>query len=233
MNSIKLKDDFFYVENFLDENTCKSIINYFDFLVDNKILKWNEISFYGSQAMGYWPTDENLKLFGLEPDFFNQLKEKIKKQCEESLGLELREVSYHAQRWIEGAFADYHSDNSDDEGNPTAFEKSKYAAFLYLNEDFSGGRLKFKSHDIDLVPKTGLIAMFAGGHGNEHMVTTITNGIRYTVGSFWDDASIEYSEEKKKAWEDELKEVRSEQEDLYKKWATPEGKPVMPKERNV
>lgn len=227
----KIRDEFFIVENFIDKETCKSIINYFDFLVDNKILKWNEISFYGSQAMGYWPSDVNLLKFGLPEDYFNQLKEKIKNKTEELLGFDLNEVSYHAQRWIEGAFADYHSDNSDEHGNPTAFEKSKYAVFIYLNEDFNGGHLKFKDNSIDIKPSTGLMVAFAGGHTREHMVTTVKDGIRYTIGSFWDDARCEYTEEQKQAWADELKKVRAEQEELYKKWATPEGKPVMPKGR--
>lgn len=227
----KLKEDFFIIENFLDEKTCNSIISYLSYLVDNNILKWNEISFYGSQAMGYWPSDSRLLNFDLPEDYFNQLKEKIKLMSEECLGIELNEISFHAQRWVEGAFADYHSDNSDAEGNPTAFERSKYAAFLYLNENFDGGHLKMKNYPIEVKPKTGLIAIFAGGHGNEHLVTTIKNGNRYTVGSFWDDARCVYSDEKKQAWADELKQVRSEQEEMYKKWATPEGKPSMPKGR--
>ena len=162
---------------------------------------------------------------------FNKLKQKIKSKTEELLGFEVNEVSYHAQRWIEGAFADYHSDNSDEHGNPTAFEKSKYAVFIYLNDDFEGGHLKFKDGSIDIKPEIGLAAFFAGGHQREHMVTTVKGGIRYTIGSFWDDASCVYSEEQKQSWADELKQVRAEQEELYKKWATPEGKPSMPKGR--
>lgn len=228
MNIKKLKEDFFVVENFLDEKTCAAIISYLDFLVEHNILKWNEISFYGSQAMGYWPADDNLKLFGLDADFFSQLKEKIKNVTEDCLGFEVNEVSYHAQRWIEGAFADYHSDNSDEDGNPTAFERSKYAAFLYLNDNFDGGHLKMKNYPIDIKPEIGLLAIFAGGHTNEHRVTTVENGKRYTVGSFWDDARSVYTDEQRKAWEEELKQVRAQQEVLYKIWATPEGKPVAP-----
>lgn len=227
----KIRDEFFIVENFIDPETCSAIINYFDFLVEHKILKWNEISFYGSEAMGYWPSDPNLKRFGLPEDFFNQLKEKIKNKTEELLGFEVSEVSYHAQRWVEGAFADYHSDNSDEVGNPTAFERSKYAVFIYLNDNFEGGHLKFKDGDIDIKPEIGLGAFFAGGHTREHMVTTVRGGIRYTIGSFWDDASIVYTDKQREAWDMELKAVRAEQEQIYKKWATPEGRPVMPEGR--
>ena len=103
--------------------------------------------------------------------------------------------------------------------------------FIYLNDDFEGGHLKFKDGSIDIKPEIGLAAFFAGGHQREHMVTTVKGGIRYTIGSFWDDASCVYSEEQKQSWADELKQVRAEQEELYKKWATPEGKPSMPKGR--
>jgi hypothetical protein len=218
MNIVQLKDDFFYIESFINEEECKSIISYLEWQVDNKILDWNQISFYGSMAMGYWPYDENLKMFNLEKDYFNSLKEKIQNVSEKEIGKKLSEVSYHAQKWVEGAFAGYHSDNSDEEGNPTAFERSKYAAFLYLNDNFDGGNLKFKNFDINLKPKTGLIAIFAGEHGNEHMVTTVSNGTRYTVGSFWDNADAEYSDEKRKQWEDELKSVREKQSEEYKDW---------------
>jgi hypothetical protein len=35
-------------------------------------------------------------------------------------------------------------DNSNEDGSPSEFERSKYAAFIYLNDDFSGGYLNFK-----------------------------------------------------------------------------------------
>lgn len=224
-----LKDDFFYVENFITEEECNSIINYLEWQVNNKILDWNQISFYGSMAMGYWPYDENLSIFNLDKNYFNNLKEKIKNISEQAIGKELSEISYHAQKWVDGAFAGYHSDNSDENGNPTAFERSKFAAFLYLNDNFDGGHLKFKNYDIDIKPKTGLIAIFAGGHGNEHMVTTVSKGTRYTVGSFWDDAKSEYSDEKRKAWADELEKVRADQEVLYKEWDAGKKNGFIPK----
>ena len=228
MNPIKVKDDFFYIENFLTEFECNAIINYLDWQVEMGYIKWNDISFYGSLAMGYWPTDNNLERFGLNKNYFNSLKERIKSTSETLLGKELSEVSYHAQKWTTGAFADYHSDNSDEDGNPTAFQRSKYAVFIYLNENFTGGSLKFKNHPIDLKPKEGLIAIFAGGHGNEHMVTTVESGERYTVGSFWDTADSVYSDEEKKKWEIELKEVRSEQEKIFEKWSEDKKNGIIP-----
>jgi hypothetical protein len=236
MNYTKFKQDGWYVENFLSDTECEAVIQYWDYITNNNLLQWNQISFYGSLAMGYWPEDPILEKFGLSKTFFNEFKIKVKKAAEVLIEKELTEVSYHAQKWVTGAFADYHSDNCDEDGNPTAFERSKYAAFVYLNDDFEGGELKFKNSDIFLKPKKGMLAVFDGGFGNEHMVTTVKSGERYTIGSFWDRADCVYTDEQRKAWDDELKQVRSEQEKLYKKWEIDEkigDAPKLPEGRDT
>jgi hypothetical protein len=238
-NFIKHKEDCFTLENFLTEKECEKIISYLEYHVKTGKDKWNQISFYDSYAVGFWGSqfeeghpeywkDKNLKLFGLEEDYFLKLKQKIKNISEEALGIELKEVSYHAQKWLEGAFASFHSDNSDEYGNYTAFERSKYAVFIYLNDNFEGGYLNFEKYDIQIKPKTGLIAIFAGGHNNEHEVTKVIGNTRYTIGSFWDDASCEYTEERKKQWEQELSAVRAGQEVTYKKWAEDKERGIIP-----
>jgi hypothetical protein len=213
------KDDVYTIENFITEQEATAMIKYLENLVETGRLKWNQISFYDSFAMGFWDSDPILPEFGLPEDYFNRLKFKFKKAGEEIFGHKFAEISYHAQKWIEGAFADFHSDNSDEDGNPTAFERSRYAGFLYLNENFKGGLLNFRDYDITIEPKIGLIAIFKGGHGNEHEVTQIKDGVRYTIGSFWDDARIEYTDEQRQRWADELAQTRKEQDVQYDKWA--------------
>lgn len=217
----KHKEECFTVENFMSESECSSIISYVDWLVENNILEWNQISFYDSFAMGFWEEDPTggCEKFGLPKNYFHGiLKPRIKNICENVLGKELSEVSYHAQKWDEGAFAGFHSDNSDEHGNPSEFERSKYAAFIYLNEDFEGGYLNFKNYDIKITPKIGMIAIFAGGYTNEHEVTKVHGGTRYTVGSFWDNADSFYTEEQVKNREERLKKTRADQDILYKQW---------------
>lgn len=218
MKIIKIKKDTYVIKNFMTKQECDAIVKYLEWQVNVGYITWNQISFYGSLAMGYWPYDNNLIAFGLPSTYFDELKNRIKKASEEVLGIDLSEISFHAQKWITGAFADYHSDNSDEEGNPTAFERSKYASFAYLNDDFEGGLLKFKGSDIVIKPEVGLLAVFAGGHENMHRVTTVESGERYTVGSFWDDAKNEYTQEQRDRWAAELAKVREEQEVLYKRW---------------
>jgi len=214
------KDDVYTIENFITEQEAEAMIKYLESLVTSGRLKWNQISFYDSFAMGFWDSDPTLPEFGLPEDYFNRLKFRFKKAGEDIFGHKFAEISYHAQKWIEGAFADFHSDNSKD-GKPTAFERSRYAGFLYLNDDFDGGILNFQHYDIAIKPKVGLIAIFKGGHGNEHEVTQVKNvkRERYTIGSFWDDARIEYTDEQRQRWADELAQTRQEQDVQYDQWA--------------
>lgn len=225
----KYKEECFTVENFLTEHECKAIVSYTEWLVSNNILEWNQISFYDSYAMGFWPSDKNLEKFGLPENYFHEiLKPKIKDACEKLLDLNVEEVSYHAQKWDEGAYASFHSDNSDEHGNPSEFERSKYAAFIYLNDDFTGGYLNFKNYDIKIHPKIGMMAVFAGGYTNEHEVTKVHGGTRYTVGSFWDKSGIVYTEDQIRERENKLKKTRAMQDDMYKKWQEEKKNGIVP-----
>jgi hypothetical protein len=215
---IKFKEDTFAAKNFMTQEECEKVIKYFEFLVETGKLDWNQISFYESYAMGFWEADPDLIRFGLPSDYFNKLKQRIKSLSEELIGTELKEVSFHAQKWIDGAFAGFHSDNTDEHGNPTAFIRSKFASFIYLNEDFKGGRLNWKNYDISIKPEVGMIAIFDGGFGNEHEVATIKGGTRYTIGSFWDRADCVYTKEQEKAWEEELAVVRADQKVTLAEW---------------
>ena len=221
MKITKHKDECFTVENFLTDEECDSIIKYVEWLSSKNILEWNQISFYDSYAMGFWEEDPTggCEFFGLKKNYFHGiLKKQIKEVGEKLLEKELSDVSYHAQKWLPGAFASFHSDNSNEDGTPSEFEKSKYAAFIYLNDNFSGGYLNFKHHDIKIYPKKGTIAFFAGGHTNEHEVTKVHGGTRYTVGSFWDNAESFYTEEQIREREERLEKTRAEQKITFIEW---------------
>jgi len=131
---------------------------------------------------------------------------------------QMSQISFHSQRWAPGAFANMHSDNTDNDGNSGAFTRSRYATFIYLNDDFEDGVLNFK-HGLTIVPEVGKLATFAGGFENIHEVTTVKKAIRYTLGSFWDDREeSDYPQELRDQWAEELAKVRAYQKEEQAEW---------------
>jgi hypothetical protein len=61
----------------------------------------------------------------------------------------------------------------------------KYAAIIYLNDDYVDGELFFKNRDIELKPKPGVLALFPGDEEYEHGVRPVGPGpIRYVLVGF-------------------------------------------------
>lgn len=224
-NKINLAEDIVVFENFLTEEECKNLLAYWEHSVGKETLLWEGISFYESYASNL-PDDEDLEKFNLPRDFVSNLENKIKEGSEIARNGKLRKVSFHAQKWEPGAFADYHSDNSTN-GEYNAFERSKWATFVYLNDDYDGGELQFKDNGVSIKPKAGMMASFNGGSHNEHQVTKITGGHRYTVGSFWDFEECEYSDEKRAEWEVTIAAERIQQAKDIETWAKLKEKGIM------
>jgi hypothetical protein len=52
-----------------------------------------------------------------------------------------------------------------------------------------------------------------------HEVTLITKGIRYTLGSFWDDREeSDYPEEIRNTWKEEMQKIRDAQKIEKEEW---------------
>lgn len=223
------------IPNFVDKNTAEGIISYVESKGDN----WGDIAFYGSSGMGLSPNDPTLIENGLTDNFFENLREKFKEAVELVFDRKVKANTSHAQKWDVGGFASPHSDNSDFEGNPNAFEINKYVGILYLNDNYSGGNLFFveesdeKSENVDMYGKVVPIwkdpylsfkpnaysyYVFPGGLENIHGVSEILDGTRYTMVSFWDYEDASYSQETLDRWDEEEKEVRRQQAIQKEEW---------------
>jgi hypothetical protein len=208
------------IPNFIDPEVVPKMIDFFE----NCNVDWGGIAFYGSLGKGILSDSAVVEKFGLPGNFFNELRDKYQEAVEKVFGRKVRPNTSHAQKWEVGGFASPHSDNSDHDGNPNAFEINKYVGVLYLNDNYRGGELYFCSKDNDLEPYLSFkpnaysYYVFPGGHENIHGVSEIVAGTRYTMVSFWDFEEIEYSEDIKSRWEEELKSVRKEQEKQREQW---------------
>lgn len=244
MKLTKLADDIHLYEDFISIDECKKIIKLFDVMIEKYPDYWKSISFYESYSGMYpEPNDPMLEEVGLPPTFFADTRARFKHAAGVLANQDtekMSRISFHMQRWLPGAFAPKHSDNTSNDGVYGAFTRSRYAGFLYLNDDFDGGLLKFYADNekniFEVTPKAGSFLIFHGGHKNMHEVTPVLNAPRYTIGSFWDDREeSDYPQEVRDAWAKELAEVRAMQAEQAVEWTdvrkqglrlTPYGAPV-------
>lgn len=215
---VKVTEYISYLDNFLSEETCDKIIDYFEGIEDQK---WGFVAFYNSRAKHY-PQKEDpdgLNKVGLPVDIFDEIGIYAKRFTENMAGKELvLQSSPHCQKWFEGGYASPHSDNSDFDGNYNGFQRNKCSCLIYLNDDYEGGQLHFPQSGIELKPKKGTIVAFHGGHYNIHGVKEVISGVRYTNGFFWDFADAVYTEEEKAMWKEYMDALQKEQAKIREEW---------------
>jgi hypothetical protein len=222
-NKKRITKDIVIYENFLSDEDCQKMINAIDAQADNGKISWMPISFYESYS-SVLPQDNDQEIIdaGLAPTIFSDIENAMPQAIASVHDLDPKTISkigYHTQKWEPGAYARVHSDNTDEQGNSGAFTRSRYAGFLYLNNNFEGGLLRFPDQDIEIQPKTGMLAVFDGGFNNMHEVTMITSGVRYTIGSFWDDREEDaYPEELRAQWKEEMQKIRDAQKVEKEEW---------------
>ena len=222
-NKKRITKDIVVYENFIDADTAAKLVKVLDKHAELGLITWMPISFYESYSSVLpQDNDEHVENEGLPADVFSQIKNGIIDAVASVHDLDpkiISQIGYHTQKWEPGAYARKHSDNTDEHGKSGAFTRSRYAAFLYLNDEFEGGMLQFPDQDIRLQPKVGMLAAFDGGFNNMHEVTLITSGVRYTIGSFWDDREEDaYPQEVRDAWAEEMKATRAQQEIERAEW---------------
>lgn len=222
-NKNRLTKDIVLYENFLTREESLKVVNVINKQMEKNKLNWMPISFYESYS-SVLPQDGDPEIDeeGLPSDIFSKIREGIISAVASVHDLDnskIEQIGYHTQKWEPGAFARLHSDNTDEKGNTGPFARSRYAAFLYLNDDFKGGLLNFPNQNIAISPRIGMLAAFDGGFNNMHEVTLITSGLRYTIGSFWDDRKeSDYPQEVRDSWEIDMKEIRDKQEVERAEW---------------
>jgi hypothetical protein len=222
-NKKRITKDIVVYEDFITPEVAEKMIQVLESKAKDETLSWMPISFYESYSSTLpIDNDESVISAGLEPTIFSDIENAMPEAIASVHDLDpkiISKIGYHTQKWEPGAFARVHSDNTDHEGNSGAFTRSRYAGFLYLNDDFEGGLLRFPDQEIEIKPKVGMLAVFDGGFNNMHEVTLITKGVRYTIGSFWDDREEDaYPQELRDAWAEEMKATRAKQEIERAEW---------------
>lgn len=209
--------------NFISKEECEELIKFFD----AKSEEWKPICFYGSYGMFTAAPLTSEHNTSIDQNKLNELTDRVIKAATDMAGVPTKINSMHAQKWDVGAYANDHSDNSDLEGNDMGWSDNKFATILYLNDDYEGGEIKFRDHNISLKLEPGALLAFPGGMENIHSVSEITAGTRYTVVSFQDYASAWYSEAELKELERMILRERVHQYQLKERWKFKEAHPIL------
>lgn len=87
-------------------------------------------------------------------------------------------------RWLKGYELRPHADNANPNGDPHNFPYREFASVIYLNDDYKGGQVYFPQWEEPKM-KPGSVCISPGGLEHMHGVREVTEGVRYTIASFY------------------------------------------------
>jgi hypothetical protein len=190
MEKIIHKHDIVEFQNFLSSNECQKLIEYYD--AGDSL--WQETCFFNARVMDPNGPKSQLGIELFNTNFFEELRQSLKNIAEDVMGRPVRNLTLSAHKWLPGAYAGDHADNAELDGTPNAWQDNKLVTIIYLNDNYEGGNLAFRDHNISIAPKAGTVIVFDVGIDNVHSVTEVTSGERYTMLLSWDYADIDYPE---------------------------------------
>ena len=85
---------------------------------------------------------------------------------------------------------------------------------IYLNDNFEGGLLTFRDHELAFKPETGSFIVFDVGIKNVHAVTEVLSGQRYTMLGSYDYADSSYD----KNFQEIKNLIKSDQDKQKEQW---------------
>ena len=191
MNKVYHHPQIIEIKEFLDKQYCLDVIEFLDGNDDDGD-NWNPICFpsvLGVNVGEPKPTDK------ISVADMGSIRDKMHTAVKEVMGKPVKNVTMSGHKYPTGSYADPHSDSSELDGTPNAWQMNKYACILYLNDSYEGGAIYFPQYNIDIHPGAGSLVVFEGSHEYLHGVREITNGDRFTILAFWDDENSTYDKE--------------------------------------
>jgi len=87
-------------------------------------------------------------------------------------------------KWENGDYQHPHADGQNENGDHP-YDWRNFGCVLYLNDNYEGGEIYFPNQNIKIKPKPNTLVFFPGTLEYLHGVKPVTNGVRYTLTSFW------------------------------------------------
>jgi hypothetical protein len=179
------------IKGFFDQQYCLDVVEFLDGN-DDEGDNWNPICFPSVLGVNVGEPKRTEKI---SVEDMGKIRDKMHKAVEDVIGRPVKNVTMSGHKYPTGSYADPHSDSSELDGTPNAWQMNKYACILYLNNNYSGGEIYFPQHNIDIAPGPASLLVFEGSHEFLHGVREITSGDRFTILAFWDNAESVYDKD--------------------------------------
>lgn len=179
------------IKEFFDEQYCLDVIEFLDGNDDDGD-NWNPICFPSVLGVNVGEPKSTDKI---SVEDMGKIRDKMHQAVQDIIGRPVKNVTMSGHKYPTGSYADPHSDSSELDGTPNAWQMNKYACILYLNKSYTGGEIYFPQHNIDISPGAGSLVVFEGSHEYLHGVREITSGDRFTILAFWDNAEAVYDKD--------------------------------------
>jgi len=129
-------------------------------------------------------TEEEIK--SISQKIINRVKIKIELTMNVVLGSNAPSIV----RWFPGNGQAPHADKQLPDGTPNMYPQNDIASLVYINDDYQGGEIFFPNQNVQFKPSKNSLVFFPGDVNFLHGVTTVIDGTRYTMPSFWNVTSI-------------------------------------------
>ncbi|WP_422924225.1 2OG-Fe(II) oxygenase [Singulisphaera sp. PoT] len=166
-------------ENFLSPQECADIIQ-----CAKTLTTWD------TRAQGYWNSRIAHATEFLNPaarDQLVEIRKRVGREIRQSYGLTqpITADTLQIVRWPEGFDQAPHADAENPNGAPHPYAWRAFASLIYVNNDYEGGQIFFPNQRLAPKITPGMLVFFPGTLEYLHGVTKVTQGVRYTVASFW------------------------------------------------
>lgn len=172
------------VPNFINTNLSTQIINSSELLES-----WESVGFYNVKTLMNTSFTNSTTL----STDFKVIVDSIKNKTQELFNKDIVLKTVYIQKWPVGSYGVKHNDTHNNDGTIGNIDY-KISTILFLHSDFVGGNIEFPDQNIIIEPNKGSLYIFDGGQNNEHQVSKIESGLRYTIIGFWDFENSVYTE---------------------------------------
>jgi len=176
-NNLPENSKIYMIENFIEEEDAENFINYIFKNSSNKEkfpLTRGEVEFKRVRHEANIPETVPLSNHSEQIEL---IKKYTSKMILNFKNFFKDDILYPSAFWMTMLGKDtrlpYHTDNH------IGAEHLYRSAVVYLNDDFTGGYLKFKDFDLTYKPKKYSAVIFPSNY--YHMITPVTDGIRYAL----------------------------------------------------